>query len=208
MIGSAWLPWTGAVNQTQYLTNLMTNPSAETSLANMTGQVATLTQNSSWASSGIYSVMVTPTAGGPDSYLCVGGDLGGMRLGMVGGGTYTVSGTINLTAAQTGTLDPYGRARTIQFYYRVGTNAYVSVGSAQAPNAAGTTRLSVTATLPAGVTEAFIRFYNGAQTGGSAVSWDGLMLTDGSALYNFGDGNSPGWAWSGAISLSVSSGTQ
>ncbi len=206
MTDGSWLAWTGVTDQPQYVTNLMTNPSLEFGLTNITSQAVTTAQSSSWADSGTYSATLTPSSpADTDSYITVGGDYGAMRLGMVGGGTYTASATINLTAAQTGTLS--SRARTIQFFYRVGSASYVTVASAQPANVAGTTHLSATATLPLGATEAFVRFYNGAQTGGGSVSWDSMMLTDGNKVYSYADGSTVGWTWNGTPGLSTSSGS-
>jgi prepilin-type N-terminal cleavage/methylation domain-containing protein len=187
------------------ITNMITNPSAELNLTDIVGNASTVTRDTGWTASGTYSFLVTPNSGGTnDSFLAIGGGTGGMRLGLEAGKTYTVSATINLTAAQTGTL--HTTARRILAFNRIGAGAYTSVQSAAATNAIGTTRLSLTFTLPAGATEAFIRFENGAFLGGGTVSYDAIMLNEGSVLNNFADGNSVGWAWTGAANVTTSTG--
>lgn len=47
---------------------------------------------------------------------------------------------------------------------------------------------------------------NTTWTTGSTIDATGLMLTDGSSLTAYADGNSPGWAWTGASNNSYSTG--
>lgn len=193
------------VNGQAPITNLVTNPSFETGVTNTTNNRVTTLASSAWSMSGSNSLQQTPTdAANADAFTSVGGDTGAMRLGMQAGKTYVLSATVRLSAAQTGTLDP--RARQIQAYYKPGTGSYAAFTSAAAPNAAGATRLTLTFTLPANTTEAFIRLYNGARTGGGLTWWDGVMLTEGSTIYNFADGNSSNWIWNGTTSTSTSTG--
>jgi hypothetical protein len=41
---------------------------------------------------------------------------------------------------------------------------------------------------------------------GDVISYDALMLTEGTTLYNYGDGNTDGWAWNGTSNASTSTG--
>jgi prepilin-type N-terminal cleavage/methylation domain-containing protein len=187
-----------------YITNMIPNPSFESNLVDSAWNVSTVNRSTAWASNGSYSTELIPNSTtSNDSFIILGGSLGGIRLNMESGKSYTVSGTINLPAAQTGTLS--GQARRIVVYYKVGAGSYQSFSSNAAPNAAGTNRLSLNFTLPAGITEAFIRFYNGALQGGGTVYWDSLVLNEGNNT-NYVDGFTPGWSWSGADNNSVSSG--
>lgn len=140
-----------------------------------------------WALYGTKSVRTVPTTSSNDSWFAPEGDTGAMRYGFVGGKTYTVSATCRLVAAQTGTLN--STPRTIKFFYRVGTGSYQSFNSVAAPNTAGSTRLSVTGTLPVGTTEAFIRLQNGASIGNGDVWWDGLLVEESSTLDDYFDGS-------------------
>lgn len=154
--------------------NLFVNPSAELDLANATATNATLARSSAWSVSGDYSFQLTNSSTANDSYLSIGGDAGALRNGMVAGQSYTVSGTINIPAALTGTK--HANAQRIVAYTRIGTGAVVETASDVAPDT-GSQRLSVTFTVPAGATEAYIRFYSGSGTTGEVVRWDALSLT-------------------------------
>lgn len=141
-----------------------------------------------WTLTGNQSLRVIPTStSNNDTFVSLGGDAGAFRLGMSVGNTYTVSGTIRLAAAQTGTLN--ARARRIAFFYKNSAGTYVEAQSAQAPNSAGATRLSVTVSIPTGATEAFIRLYNGALVGGGDVWWDNILVEATSTVKDYFDGS-------------------
>lgn len=159
------------------ITNLAPNPSIETTTNSYGLNTATPTVDTSWAQNGSASLRITPTAATNDTFANIGGDLGGLRLGMEAGKTYTASGTIRLAGAQTGTLG--GVARRLTAWYTV-AGVHTSVLSAPASNAAGVTRLSVTFSIPANATAAWLRLYNGASVGNGDVWWDSIMLTEGS----------------------------
>jgi hypothetical protein len=171
--------WTGTANAS-------TSIQRGATLVGISGSSCVGYQSSEWKLVGSDSVRVTPTTTNTDSFVSPGGDLGALRLGMVAGTTYTVSGTIRLAAAQTGT--PTGDARKIVVFTKIGAGAYVPVASTQAPNTAGTTRLSLTFTVPAGATEAFIRLYNGASAGNGDVWWDALLLEASPIVRDYFDG--------------------
>ncbi|MFY1633290.1 LamG-like jellyroll fold domain-containing protein [Solwaraspora sp. WMMB335] len=136
------------------------------------------------------SVEITPvTTSSDDTYATVGGDVGGMRLGMVAGRTYRMTGWIYVPAA-TGLVPPNTfRGLRIVGFYRLG-GAYHEVASPMAAFTEGWQELSVDMTVPAGATEAFVRLYNGMQGGsGRKVYWDNLSFTEIVAPF--------GSAWSG-----------
>jgi hypothetical protein len=125
-----------------------------------------------------------------DTYATVGGDYGGLRLGMQPGRRYVVSGWVRVPAA-TG-LNPsgtYGSARgqRIVVFYKTGTS-YVTVVSPQATVVDEWQKLSVVVTLPDTATEAFVRLYNGSPTGsGKSVYWDDLSVRQLSGTWTFVD---------------------
>ena len=185
------------------ITNTVVNPSFETNLTDWSTGNATLTQTTSWASSGTNSIVVTPNnASSSDSYITAGGGQGGMRMGMVAGGTYTLSARLNIPVSLTGSTDPL-RAARITAWQNAGGYSYQSAGG---NTSAGDYSLSVTFTLAAGATEAFIRLYNGALQGGGAVRYDSVMLTSGPNQYTYADGASSGWVWNGTANASTSTG--
>lgn len=171
--------WSGTANASaSYQKYMYTTQTAGSSIFSV--------QSSSWSQSGAKSLRLIPSSSIADSYSAPGGDTGAVQYGFAANETYTVSATCRLAAAQTGTLD--GRARRIVVYTRVGTDAYVSVSSDAAPNATGETRLSITFTVPSGVTSASFRLYNGASKGNGDVWWDNLLVEKTSAVKPYFDG--------------------
>lgn len=109
-----------------------------------------------------------------DSYVSAGGDGGGMRLGMQAGKTYVISAEGSVRSLMSGDrpaeADASGgqksRTRSIVVHSRVGSGPYSIWHSPQVPNVAESeVRTSVRFTLPAGTTEAFVRFYHGGTKG-------------------------------------------
>jgi len=187
------------------ITNLAINPSGEVDTNGISPSLATITNDTAWASSGSSSFRITPTnSTGNDSFMNLGGDQGGFRMGLQAGKTYTVSATVRLSAPLTGSIR--AQARTLLTFYTSDTGSITAQASAQAPNIAGATRLSKTFSVPATATAAWVRLYNGTTLGGGDVWWDSIMVTEGSTLYNYADGTSANWAWSGTPHASVSTG--
>lgn len=184
--------------------NLFTNPSFEVSTGSVGFNGATTSGlSTNWAISGTNSVRTIPSTTSADSFARYGGQ--GNLIGLTPGQTYTVSATSRLDAAQTGTID--SRARRIVVYSWTGTTAGTLGTSTQAANAVGVTAHSVTFTVPATATGAEIRLYNGAtNTASNNVYWDGVMLSLGSTRYEFRDGSSADWFWTGTNGLSTSVG--
>lgn len=188
------------------ITNLMINPGAEGGVIGVNCGNCTRTLDTSWSAGGSTSFEVTPNSSNTDSDMNVGGDLGAFRTGLQPGKTYTISATIRLVAALTGTLSNNG-SRQITAWYTSAGGSYIKASGTQAPNAAGETRVSVTFSIPADATAAWLRFYDGAGLGGGSVWWDNIMITEGSTVYNFADGDSPGWVWNGTPNASTSTGS-
>ncbi|MDQ7911102.1 LamG-like jellyroll fold domain-containing protein [Phytohabitans sp. ZYX-F-186] len=135
---------------------------------------------------GALKVSVTATAAnsyGPqgDTYATVGGDNGGLRLGMQAGKRYLITGWIWVPAA-TG-LNPGGtygtsRGQRIVAFYNSGS-AHIEVPSGKATATDAWNFVSLAVTIPSNATEAFVRLYNGSPTGpDKPVYWDHLSLRE------------------------------
>ena len=142
------------------------------------------------AAYGTKSLKVVPITTSGDTFVDVGGDTGGLRMGMQAGKTYTVSATVRLASPLTGTIAST-RSRKIVAFTKDGTANYVETASAAAPNAAGETRLSVTFTIPTGGTEAFIRLYHGGFKESGEVWYDNLLIEESPVLRPYFDGTVP-----------------
>ncbi|MBM7790363.1 RHS repeat domain-containing protein [Tenggerimyces flavus] len=165
-----------------------------------TGTVA-LTATSP-AAAGANALKVTPSgtsATDVDTYAAIGGNSGGMRLGMKAGHTYSFSTQIYVPTA-TG-VDTGGLPRVLRavLYYRVGAGSYVQVPS-NLPTALNTWQtLRLRASLPAGTTEAFIRLYNGRPSNATTKP----VLYDSSGLVEEGIFG-PGWISSMSVDAAAS----
>lgn len=194
------LPTTSSVPT---ITNQATNPSAETNLTSLCATNIAIARTTAWASSGSYSASLTPTGASNDSFMCLEGDTGAMRVGMQAGKTYTLSAVLYIPVSLTGNIYA-GRAGCITAWWYA-SGAYDRTQSC-APTTAGIYTLSVTFSLPSNATQAFIRLYNGTDIGGGIVYYDSIMLVEGSNTYNFGDGNTENWSWTGTSNNSSSIG--
>lgn len=151
------------------------------SAAGMTGS-ATASVDTTRHHTGASSIRVSGAAGTVDSYVSVGGDVGGMRLGMKAGRTYRVSGWIFVPKATT--LTPGSpRGLALNVFTRVGSGAY----SEPSANGAITERpkvdnawqrISVDVTIPVGATEAFLRLYNGFADPSKTVYFDDISVNE------------------------------
>jgi hypothetical protein len=168
-------------------TNLITNPNAAVDLTDATTTNAALfRQVSGSVNSPYFTLFRLNASANAASWLNIGGDTGAVRLGLQAGKTYTVRGSFHLDTPLTGTVD--ANARRIVAYTRVGAGAYVLASSSAAPNVAGDHDVSVTFTMPANPSEAFVRFFLG-HTGGSGY-WYRLKIVEGTAS-DFWDGETP-----------------
>nr|WP_227488222.1 phage tail domain-containing protein [Brachybacterium subflavum] len=191
--------------------NLAVNPSFESGLAqgasptgwavNATGGVDT-----AWAGAGTQSVRAEAVSGGTNNtafYPWGTPDKSDMAAvyGMTSGKTFTVGATIHLGAAQTGTIIDHARRIGINTYAN-GSASYNVFQSDAAPNAAGTYRLKVTFTVPAGNPLVSVRLSNGSNT--VPVWWDQITVEEGTTDGTYFDGDSTGGAWTGTPHASVS----
>ena len=186
-------------------TNMATNPSME--ILSGYGGTANVNLSADWATSGIKSLLITPTGVSVDTFASAGGDTGAMQLGMVAGKTYTISANIYTPEAQVGSLHG-GYTRRIALFYRQADLVYRAFSSNQGP-VIGTDRVYLTFTIPADSTEAFVRLYNGSNNVNDKVYWDSLLLEEGSLLRDYFSGSTPESAdlfnkWTGTPNASTS----
>lgn len=181
--------------------NLVPNPSFEGGFGGWGSNALTPSLSTDWAASGSNSLRQTPNATSSDSFSDIGGGVGALRLGMQPARTYTLTGTIRLTAPQS------NGARQVRIYYKTPSTSYSTTQSTSAPNQAGYLRLSTTATLPSDASEAFLRIYNGGSQNAGDTWWDGIMLVQGANSYVYDDPLvDSNWSWTGATNNSASFG--
>jgi len=172
------------------ITNLIENPSLETDTTNWyphtnyTGERVAVSDG--WAykatrnTSGSVAIYINRTSAIP----------------VTPNTTYTAS--VWITPALTMNLNVEIREGTSTV--GLGTQTYTAI-PANTP-----TRLSVTATTTATTTTAHLTVLSTSGVTGDAMTLDKAMFTQGSTLYAYSDGNTPGWNWAGAFNNSISSG--
>ena len=171
------------------ITNLMTNPSFETDTSSWIGaNGATFVQSSAAAMFGNYGVRVTSGDNAIDS------GIGVSNLTVSAGTTYTYSATVRPVTAGIYSLSVQGS------YGSATQNATLASGQVQ--------RISVTLTATGTGNPSIYVLRAGGQTSGVyTFDVDGVMVTQGSTLYNYADGNSPNWIWNGTPNASTSTGS-
>ena len=128
-----------------------------------------------------------------------------------------------VTPGQEFTFSCYLRPSVVR-NFEIGVYQYLSNGSVHSTprvrsatftgQANQWTRLTYTYTVPATVSYIALACDSTANALSGAVNWTpnstldgtGLMVTEGSTIYNFADGNSTGWAWKGGANASQSTG--
>lgn len=189
-------------------TNIFKTPSLEATLPGGLN-ITQVTDTGTGVVAGAKSLKVTPTSGSIDSFASTENGGSNLYAGFTAGVTYTISGYVTLTAALTGTLD--ARSRRIVVYHRTTPGVYTQFDSTQAPNTAGTHRVSVTLTVPSDVSQFFIRFYNGGSSGAGSVYWDAILAEQTSELGDYFDGDKVqsgfAYAWTGTAHASTSTAT-
>lgn len=177
--------WSGTANAS-------TSYQQVTTPADTLSNISTIPVRSSiWASAtGVNSLRTVPISSSNGSYISVGGDVGGLRLGMEAGKTYTISANVYLSTPQTGTLFTYAR-KIVGFTKATSGSSAIEYPSTSAPNTAGSSRISLTFTIPAGAAEAFVRLYNGASAGGGDVWFDDVLVEEAPVALPYFDGANP-----------------
>jgi len=189
-------------------TNLATDPNFTWVDGLTSGGGATKTVDTSWKVSGTSSVKITPS--GTDSASAVYAVSSANHAGILNGHTYTVSATIRVNKAQTGTLNANARKIVVGYRDANGADQFNYAMSAAAANVAGTvTRLSVTATFPANMQYPYVRLMNGSANTADTVNWDALLIEEGTTTGSFFDGDTPSdgdytYRWTGQAGHSAS----
>lgn len=169
-------PKDGYEKQTELL--LPTQQNAST-LAGIYPGNSTLAIDSNFYRTGGSSLKITPAANSSayGSYASIGGDVGGMRLGMQAGHTYEVSGWIYDTWSAAPPL--HERGLKLGVHVKTGAGTYLPILSSRATIAGRWQRLSVRVNIPVGSTEAFVRLYNGYAEGSNKyVYFDDLSVRE------------------------------
>jgi len=190
------------------ITNLVLNPSAETDVATWefnsdSGSIATSQSTGSAQNGTAFGRQKWTTA--PSS-----------------GVTFWIAAKAQLPTSSSATYTASGYIRTSWSGESFFMNAvpYDSTGTYQGGEVYGTptpipantwTRLTATITVPSGTQYVMLRLRNQAGTlpgTNATMDADAFMLTSGSQLYNYADGNSPNWIWNGTTNESASIGPQ
>lgn len=188
------------------ITNLMTNPSAEVGASDVvpSGPV-TVVSSTDWAANGTRSFKVSNTGTADSGDMRVsGGSASSFPLGMVPGGTYTVSAKFNLPVAWAGTT--LSRRPGILYWYSTNGSTFTESHGPKVGTAVGTYQTTYTFTIPANATGVALGFGAASTTAGQVVYYDSIMITKSSSASNYADGDSPGWAWNGTAGNSTSTG--
>lgn len=183
--------------------NRATDPNCTATTGKTAGGSATIALNTTWSQFGTSSISVTPNGSNNASSVFPQGATG-MTV-FEAGKTYTVSCYYRQVGAQSGTLNADARKITV----RGGPVSAVKFAeSAQAPNATGVTRLSVTFTVPANYTLCTFQIVNGSANAIDIAWYDGLLIEEGSTLRTYFDGATTqsgySYAWTGTANASAS----
>lgn len=197
--GGSWSSWTGTQSSYDTVANAVTDPSAtSTNSYSGTGATGTSAVVTSGGYSGTTFVRRTFSASGTAGAL-MGRSSTSTRVNVAAGTTYTASGYVRASSTQT---------ISIGIAWYDGTGALISTSSGQA-TAIGQnwSRLYETDAAPSAAVAATLTFYATTTWGvGSYEDLDAVMMTPSSTLYNYADGDSTGWTWSGTAEASSSTG--
>jgi len=178
------------------LTNLITNPSAETDIAIWArgSNNPVPSRVNTYANSGSWSMQSTHTSGTSAGFAYAAIPINGLTIGQpytVSFSARSVSGTPSLTPViQNGSVG----------------GAYPATYTPWQTITPSTTWTRYTLSWTADATSAYLTIdYNGPGTGESFVV-DSVMATVGPNAATYYDGSSTGWAWSGTTNLSTSTG--
>jgi tetratricopeptide (TPR) repeat protein len=161
-------------------------------------------------SPGRTGVLVTGVDTNNDTHIAPGGRNapGEFRLGMKAGKTYTASVSVFLPAPLTGSLNP-GALRMVVGIMRGATVTWNIAHSHPARNEYGDHRISVTFTVPAEATGAWIRLTSGMSQGNGIVYWHSFSITETDHPVDYFDGSTPDdafheYTWTGEPDASPS----
>ncbi|MGX6606231.1 capsular polysaccharide synthesis protein [Micromonosporaceae bacterium Da 78-11] len=159
---------------------------------------------------GITGVRVVGVSGNNDTHIAPGGRNadGEFQLGMRPGATYTASVSVFLPEPLTGALN-IAALRIIPGCQFGDVIKWTVAHSRPARNEFGHHRISVTFTVPAKATAAWIRLHCGMSRGHGEVYWHSFTLTETDWPVDHFDGSTPGddfyaYEWTGAPNASPS----
>ena len=178
---------TGSVEMVT-VTNIATNPSLEEDDSYWTDSRSACVQSTSAAYVGTYGFRCTVDGTG---YM-----------------PRTVGPTVPATSGQVYTLSAWIRSSAqVRIAYDRNSGGAQVLGPLQ-PSTGNWVRVSMTtAALPSGTVQ--IKVWIGVADNtpdGTLFDVDGLMMTEGSSLFDYADGQSSGWSWNGTPHLSTSTG--
>ena len=175
--------------------NLVTNTSIETDLTSLQtiGNPAARSiqrQVVGDAISGTAVLRLTSTSGGS-----MGGY--GSVTGIIPVGVYTASAWVRSNTSSLGVMPYIEGSATKSTVSNSGTAAF-------SPNVWRRVHITINVTVAGTVKVGFL--INGTALANDYIEADGFMLTSGSTLYAFADGNTDNWVWEGAVNASLSKG--
>lgn len=183
------------------ITNLSANPSMETALAGhgSTGATSTIGRATTGGLFGTGYVYASYTGSGS----------GGMYFGT------THAARADVTAGQTYTASIYTKTSVgatitprLTWFNSGGVQLTSADGESVVTNNTEWKRVVVTGVAPATAVKVGVYYQSAASVwvNGSQQQVDGLMITQGTEIYPYADGTSPGWSWTGAAHATTSSG--
>ena len=177
------------------ITNLVTNPSVELNTAGISGYFAApISRDVSRSVSGVASALVATNSSTSRQ--------GGIWLisptataGIVYSCTISLSGTAGVA------VQVSGRAET-------SAGAYVGESLSEKTITLSNTwqRVQFTFTTPTNTGRSYLQFRLSAAATGINIWADAVICTESSTSYNYADGSSPNWVWTGAAHASTSTG--
>jgi len=183
-------------NGTCTITNLTTNTSVETDTSNLQniGNVSDRTLARTAAADAHTGAYVFRLTVGPS-----GGVAGyGSNSITVPVGRYT--GSVWVRSSIAIGVNPY-------FEGSAGRTNIAQQGATLVPNTWTRVWSMIDVTSPGTVKVGFLSGGAGTAAPGDYVDIDSFMLVQGSTVYTFADGSSPGWSWTGVVNASTSTGS-
>jgi prepilin-type N-terminal cleavage/methylation domain-containing protein len=186
------------------ITNMATNPSVEAGGSSWAARwygsgggsgVTSLTSSAARLGTMGYRKTWTTGAGGQDTGFSYSQTVSA-------GSTYTFSAYVRASVAMPHRI-------FIEWYDASNVKINPNTTGADVAVSANTwQRLSISGTAPANAVKAVMAWgpYSTSSVAGQTADFDGVMITAGSTLYPYADGNSPNWVWNGTPNTSSSTG--
>ena len=179
------------------ITNLYKNPNLANTGFVSKGGSATSTLALSSAGAFAESSFIRSTMSSTGSFVYYLGSSASTHVAVNSGAVYTMSCYVRSSIPTT--------VQPSAYWWNSGTLLSNNGGSSTSVSNSWT-RISHTDTAPSTATTLQVRFIFGTINSTDTVDIDACIVTEGSTLYNFADGNSPGWTWESTAHASTSSG--